>query len=65
MAKKKHLYQTDTARLPQVKIIVGEVPESDPGDNRRTLHSLCEMKSETEAKSLVTRLIGFLKNNEK
>jgi hypothetical protein len=65
MANKKHQYQSDTISLPPMKMILGEVPEPDPNEKRRPVHSFSENQSEVEAKNLVTKLIGYLKKNEK
>jgi hypothetical protein len=66
MTDKKHQYQSDIMALPPLKMVLGEVPEPDPDDDkRRPYRAFSEAKSEAEARSLVTKLIGHLKNHDK
>lgn len=63
--KKQHTYQSDILALPPLKMVLGDVPEPDPGDKRRPFRSFSADKTESEAKNTVAKLIGHLKNNEK
>ena len=65
MTEKKHQYQSDILALPPLKMVLGEVPEPDPDDKRRPFRAFSELKSEAEARNLVTKLIGHLKNHDK
>jgi hypothetical protein len=65
MTDKKHQYQSDILALPPLKMVLGEVPEPDPDEKRRSFRAFSEAKSEAEARNLVTKLIGYLKNHDK
>jgi hypothetical protein len=65
MTNKKHNYQSEILALPPLKMVLGDVPDPDPDDKGRPRRAFSKDKSETEARNLVTKLIGHLKNNEK
>ena len=61
---KKHIYQSEILALPPLKMVLGAVPDPDPDEQGRPRRTFSKDKSD-EAKNLVTKLIGHLKNNEK
>jgi hypothetical protein len=65
MTEKKVTYKAETLALPSLKMVVGEIPDPDPGGERRPLRPFGEGKTESEAKGTLTKLIGHLKNQEK
>ena len=65
MTNKQQIYHSDILALPPLKMVLGEIPEPDPDEKRRTFRALNQAKSEAEARDLVSKLIGHLKSNEK
>ena len=64
MTEKKHTYHADTLALPPLKMVLGEIPEPDPDEIKRSFRVLGESKSEAEARDLISKLIGHLKSND-
>lgn len=64
MTDKKHIYQSDILALPPLNLVLGDVPEPDPDDNRRLLRRFNKEKSEAEARLLVKKLIKHLKSEQ-
>ncbi len=62
MAEKKKLYQAETMALPPLKMVLGELPEPDPGQGYRPFQAL-GIKNE-EARGVVNRLIGHIKDQQ-
>jgi len=62
MAEKKKLYQAESMALPPLKMVLGELPEPDPGQGYRPFHNL-GVKDE-EARSMVNKLIGHIKDKK-
>jgi len=62
MAEKKKLYQADTMALPPLKMVLGELPEPDPGQGYRPFHTL-GIKND-EARGVVNKLIGHIKEKK-
>ncbi len=62
MAEKKKLYQAETMALPPLKMVLGELPEPDPGEGYRPFRAM-GVKDE-EARGMVRKLIGRLKDKE-
>ena len=65
MTEKKHTYQSDILALPPLRMVLGEIPNPDPDENRRPFRAFGQDKSEAEAMKMVSKLIGHLKSNEK
>jgi hypothetical protein len=65
MSDKTHIYQSDIMALPPLKMILGDVPDPDPGEKGRPQRAFSKNKSEAETRNVVTKLIGHLKNSEK
>ena len=65
MTQKQHVYQSDIMALPPLKMVLGEIPEPDPDGKRRTVRTLNQAKSESEARDMVSKLIGHLKSSDK
>ncbi len=62
MAEKKKIYQAETMALPPLKMVLGELPEPDPGEGYRPFRAM-GVKDE-EARGMVTKLIGRIKDKE-
>lgn len=62
MAEKKKIYQTETMALPPLKMVLGELPEPDPGEGYRPFRAM-GVKDE-EARGMVRKLIGRIKDKE-
>ncbi|MCX6078761.1 MAG: hypothetical protein NTW32_04430 [Chloroflexi bacterium] len=65
MTDKKHAYQSDIIALPPLRMVLGDVPDPNTDDKHRLSRVLGKDKQELEARKIVTKLIGHLKNNEK
>lgn len=62
MAEKKKTYQAETMALPPLKMVLGELPEPDPGDGYRPFRAMGV--KEEEARGMVKKLIGRIKDKE-
>lgn len=62
MAEKKKIYQAETMALPPLKMVLGELPEPDPGEGYRPFRAM-GVKDE-EARGMVRKLIGRIKDKE-
>lgn len=62
MAEKKKTYQAETMALPPLKMVLGELPEPDPGDGYRPFRAMGV--KEEEARGIVKKLIGRIKDKE-
>ncbi len=62
MAEKKKVYQAETMALPPLKIVLGELPEPDPGEGYRPFRAM-GVKDE-EARGMVKKLIGRIKDQD-
>ncbi len=62
MAEKKKVYQAETIALPPLKMVLGELPEPDPGEGYRPFRAM-GVKDE-EARGMVKKLIGRIKDKE-
>ena len=65
MTEKKHTYESATLGLPPLKMVLGEIPEPEPGDSNRHYRPFGAQKTDSEAKGTVNKLIGHLKKSEK
>ena len=65
MTNKQQIYRSDILALPPLKMVLGEIPEPDPDGKRRTFRAFNHAKSESEARDVVSKLIGHLKSSEK
>ena len=65
MTTKQQTYQSNILALPPLKMVLGEIPEPDPDEKHRTFRTLNQAKSEAEAKDMVSKLIGHLKQTDK
>lgn len=65
MTDKKHTYQSDILALPPLKMVLGDSPETGRDEKNVLTRALGKDKSEADARNIVTKLIGHLKNNEK
>jgi hypothetical protein len=65
MTEKKHTYESATLGLPPLKMVLGEIPEPEPGDGNRPYRPFGVEKTDSEAKGTVNKLIGHLKKSEK
>jgi hypothetical protein len=62
--KTKRQYEANVIGLPPLKMVLGSVPEPDPGEERRPFRVFASEKPE-EARSTLTKLIGHLQENKK
>lgn len=62
MAEKKKTYQAETMALPPLKMVLGDLPEPDPGEGYRPFRVM-GVKDE-EARGMVRKLIGRIKDKE-
>lgn len=62
--KTKRKYEANVIGLPPLKMVLGNVPEPDPGDGRRPFRLFGDAKDE-EVRSTLTKLIGHLQDNKK
>jgi len=62
MAEKKKIYQAETMALPPLKMVLGDLPEPDPGEGYRPFRAM-GVKDE-EARGMVKKLIGRIKDKE-
>ncbi len=62
MAEKKKVYQAETMALPPLKMVLGELPEPDPGDGYRPFRAMGV--KDDEARGMVKKLIGRIKDKE-
>ncbi len=63
MAEKKKVYQAETMALPPLKMVLGELPEPDPGEGYRPFRAM-GFKKDEEARGVVKKLIGRIKDKE-
>jgi hypothetical protein len=63
MTETKRVYESTTLGLPPLKMVLGEVPEPEPGNPQ--FRPFGKDKSDSEAKGTVNKLIGHLKKSEK
>ncbi len=62
MTEKKKIYQAETMALPPLRMVLGELPEPDPGEGYRPFRAM-GVKDE-EARGMVRKLIGRIKDKE-
>ncbi len=62
---KKRTYEATTLGLPPIKMVLGDIPEPEPGLERKPFRSFTADKGEDEAKGTVNKLIVHLKKSEK
>jgi hypothetical protein len=65
MTEKKRTYESTTLGLPPLRMVLGEVPDPNPGDGNPPFRPFGLEKTDNEAKKTVNKLIGHLKKNEK
>ncbi|MCS6994572.1 MAG: hypothetical protein N2117_06965 [Anaerolineales bacterium] len=63
MAEKKKLYQAETMALPPLKMVLGDLPEPDPGEGHRPFR-VKGIKDDEEARGMVRKLIGRIQEKE-
>lgn len=64
MKDKKHNYQSDILALPPLKMVLNDNQETGSDEKHHFTRALGKDKSEAEARNIVTKLIGHLKNND-
>ncbi len=62
MTEKKKIYQSEAMALPPLKMVLGDLPEPDPGEGYHPFRAM-GVKDE-EARGMVKKLIGRIKDNE-
>jgi hypothetical protein len=63
MTEKKRTYDATVMALPPLKMVLGDLPEPDPGQEKRPFHPFNGV-SDGEARSTVERLIGHIKDKK-
>jgi hypothetical protein len=64
MASKKRVYESDVMALPPLRMVLGEVPEPDPGGKKKNARKADKI-DDREMESMVKRLIAHLRENQK
>jgi hypothetical protein len=62
MADKKNMYEAELMNLPPLRLVLGDVPVSDPAGLRNT--SQKQQKLDRTMESTVQRLISHLKDEK-
>ncbi|MCG2784415.1 MAG: hypothetical protein L6461_04850 [Anaerolineae bacterium] len=62
--KNKRQFESNVIGLPPLKMVLGSVPEPDPGEGRRPFREFASEKPE-EARSTLAKLIGHLQEPKK
>jgi hypothetical protein len=62
--KTKRKYESNIIGLPPLTMVLGSVPEPDPGESRRPFRVFASEKPD-EARSTLTKLIGHLQEPKK
>lgn len=62
MAEKKQVYQADTMALPPLKLVLGDLPEPDPGLGQRPFKA--RAASEEEFRNTVQKIIVHIKEKK-
>ena len=62
MAEKKYVYETEVTSLPPLRLMLGDVPVSDPEEWRNSTQR--KQKLNPEMEGTVKRLIAYLKDNK-
>lgn len=64
MNEKKYTYESTTLGLPPLKMVLGDVPNPDPGSGRSAFRPFSADKPESESKTTVKRLIGYIQDTK-
>ncbi len=62
MVEKKKVYQAEAMALPPLKMVLGELPEPDPGEGYRPFRVMGI--EDDDARGMVKKLIGRIKDKE-
>lgn len=62
--KNKRQYESTVIGLPPLKMVLGAVPEPDPGDGHQAFRHFASEKPE-EARTTLNKLIGHLQEKTK
>lgn len=62
MAEKKKMYQAESMALPPLKMVLGDLPEPDPGEGYRPFRAMGV--ADEEARGMVKKLIGRIQDKE-
>lgn len=62
--KTKRKYESNVIGLPPLTMVLGSVPEPDPGEGRRPFRAFGSEKPE-EVRSTLSKLIGHLQEPKK
>ncbi len=63
MTEKKHKFNSPLSNLPPLTLVLGNVPEPDPGQAAQPFRSFADEKPE-EARQQVNKLIGHFKEKK-
>lgn len=63
MPEKKHKFESPLSSLPPLTLVLGNVPEPDPGQVSQPFRPFTQDKPE-EARQQVNKLIGHLKEKK-
>ncbi|RPH56530.1 MAG: hypothetical protein EHM81_13015 [Chloroflexi bacterium] len=64
MTEKKRTYESVTLGLPPLKMVLGDIPEPEPGFGQQPFRPFGREKSDSEAKGTLNKLIGHLRKSE-
>lgn len=64
MAEQKRTYQATTMALPPLKMVLGDLPEADPGQENLPFRRFGLGDSPAEAKNTVEKIIGHIKDKK-
>ncbi|MDX9992967.1 MAG: hypothetical protein RBS68_13085 [Anaerolineales bacterium] len=62
--KNKRQYESNVIGLPPLKMVLGSIPEPDPGEGRRPFRAFASEKPE-DVRSTLSKLIGHLQESQK
>jgi hypothetical protein len=62
--KNKRQYESNVIGLPSLTMVIGNVPEPDPGDEKRPFRVFTAEKPE-QARTTLNKLIGHLQEPKK
>ena len=62
MTEKKKIYQAETMALPPLKMVLGDLPEPDPGEGYHPFRALG--LEDEQARGMVRKIIGRIQEQE-
>jgi hypothetical protein len=62
--KNKRQYESNVIGLPPLKMVLGSIPEPDPGESRRPFRAFASERPE-DVRNTLSKLIGHLQESQK